>query len=960
MVPSSQPNPHIPDLTGAIEPDDLATEPIADELPAAELESEPLLAESSLGDDSYLNLDPDNLDWQVEEEQEIEPDAPRLGLKGLSLKTKATALAVALGIVPVLTIGTAAYYFTSQSLDREIRATQKYETRQLEDKIETFIKERYEDIQFLAQLDIFANTQLRQVTTQQQRDAVLTRYVKSQTIYDRIAVIDLNGNILGQSQADRLLDKDHLKNSKFLQQVIAKQQTIILRPYKSNWTGKWSLEMAAPVKDVATDRMIGIIRTRINLESFNQAFKQDDKSEKEFLFFDDRGTIFVANDEEEIGKNIQEIFPKLTKTINQGKNNESVSKVEQHLIEQRQVLVSYAPVEELKTDPYNLQWGALIFQPTDTAFSTQRQLLLSMLLGTAIAALAVGAIAAYLANRFTRPLVEASTAVQKLGQGEFDTLVPVQGDDEMALLATNINQMSDRIKELLGRQQAENERSQLLKEITLKLSQFPQVEQILNTAVEEMRFALKTDRVIVYQFDENYLGNIIAESVADGWPRALGASINDPCFREQYVEKYRQGRVQATANIYEAGLTECHLQQLEPFGVQANLVAPIVIGSNRQLLGLLIAHQCDAPRDWLPQEIDIFAQLATQVGFALDRVNLLEQQKSEKEKLQRRALELLMQVDPVSQGDLTIRADVTEDEIGTIADSYNATIASLRKIVTQVQVAAKKMATTTSSNEASVRELSAEALQQTTEVNTALDRIQEMTDSIQAVAKSAEQAEAAVREATATVAAGDEAINRTVDGILAIRQTVSLTAKKVKQLGEASQKISKVVSLINSFADQTNLLALNAAIEAARAGEGGRGFAVVADEVGVLARQSAEATAEIESIVQEIQAETQELVSAMEAGSQQVVEGTKLAHATRQNLSKIIEVSGQISDLVQGIARAAVVQSQTSQIVAKTMSDVAAISTKTSDETTQVSESFKELLAVANELQASASQFKVN
>jgi methyl-accepting chemotaxis protein PixJ len=319
-----------------------------------------------------------------------------------------------------------------------------------------------------------------------------------------------------------------------------------------------------------------------------------------------------------------------------------------------------------------------------------------------------------------------------------------------------------------------------------------------------------------------------------------------------------------------------------------------------------------------------------------------------------------MQVDPVSQGDLTIRADVTEDEIGTIADSYNATIASLRKIVTQVQVAAKKMATTTSSNEASVRELSAEALQQTTEVNTALDRIQEMTDSIQAVAKSAEQAEAAVREATATVAAGDEAINRTVDGILAIRQTVSLTAKKVKQLGEASQKISKVVSLINSFADQTNLLALNAAIEAARAGEGGRGFAVVADEVGVLARQSAEATAEIESIVQEIQAETQELVSAMEAGSQQVVEGTKLAHATRQNLSKIIEVSGQISDLVQGIARAAVVQSQTSQIVAKTMSDVAAISTKTSDETTQVSESFKELLAVANELQASASQFKVN
>jgi HAMP domain-containing protein len=272
-----------------------------------------------------------------------------------------------------------------------------------------------------------------------------------------------------------------------------------------------------------------------------------------------------------------------------------------------------------------------------------------MLFGTALTAIAVGGIAAYLANRATRPLVEATEAVQKLGRGEFNTVVPVQSDDEMGVLASNINQMSGQIKELLEQQKAENDRSQLLKDITLKLSQFPQVEQILHTAVEEMRFALRADRVIVYEFDKNWLGNIITESVADGYPRALGASIDDPCFREHFVERYRQGRVQATANIYEAGLTECHLQQLEPFGVKANLVAPIVLGSNRQLLGLLIAHQCDAPRNWAEKDIDLFSQLATQVGFALDRVNLLEKQKSEKERLQRRALELLVQVDPVSQ-----------------------------------------------------------------------------------------------------------------------------------------------------------------------------------------------------------------------------------------------------------------------------------------------------------------------
>jgi len=309
---------------------------------------------------------------------------------------------------------------------------------------------------------------------------------------------------------------------------------------------------------------------------------------------------------------------------------------------------------------------------------------------------------------------------------------------------------------------------------------------------------------------------------------------------------------------------------------------------------------------------------------------------------------------------MTIRASVTEDEIGTVADSYNATINSLRKIVTQVQTAAKLVATTTSSNEGSIQELSAEALRQAEEIADALARIQEMSKSIRAVATSAEQAEAAVLQTTQTVKAGDAAMNRTVDGMLAIRETVAETSIKVKRLGESSQKISKVVKLINSFADQTNLLALNAAIEAARAGEEGRGFAVVADEVQSLAQQSAEATAEIETLVADIQAETNSVVAAMEAGTEQVVTGTRLVDETRQSLNQITAQAAQISALVQAIALNAVAQSQASESVTLTMSDVAVISSKTSTEATLVSASFKELLAVAQQLQTSVGQFKVS
>ncbi|MGK7872474.1 MAG: methyl-accepting chemotaxis protein [Xenococcaceae cyanobacterium] len=570
--------------------------------------------------------------------------------------------------------------------------------------------------------------------------------------------------------------------------------------------------------------------------------------------------------------------------------------------------------------------------------------------------------------------IKANLVVPILSQGQlFGLLIAHHCSNPHEWQESEINflrQLSSQLRVILERisfnkqRRIEAKRAQILKDITLKMAGALDTNSVFDIGCRELRGALQLDRVIVYQFDETWKGTVIAESVAGGWPEALGAEIADPCFAEQYVEKYKRGRVQATPNIYEAGLTECHLKELEPFAVKANLVAPIL--TRGELLGLLIAHQCSSPRNWENGEIDLFAQLATQMGLALERANLLqgeriaqEEQRRAKEQLQQRALELLMEVDPVSQGNLTIRAKVTADEIGTIADSYNATIESLEKIVTQMKTAAEQVATTTSKDEVFMEALSEGALQQTKEISAALLRIQAMTESIRAVAANAQQAEAAVQQATQTVEAGDGAMNRTVEGILAIRETVAETAKKVKRLGESSQKISKVVNLISSFADQTNLLALNASIEAAHAGEEGRGFAVVADEVRSLARQSAEATAEIEALVASIQSETNEVVAAMEAGTEQVAVGTKLVDETRQSLNQIAAASAQIYELVEAIAQATVEQSQDSEAVTQTMAQVAAISDKTSAEATQISNSFKQLLAVAQQLQESVGKFKV-
>ncbi|MDZ8094306.1 MAG: GAF domain-containing protein [Nostoc sp. DedQUE05] len=181
---------------------------------------------------------------------------------------------------------------------------------------------------------------------------------------------------------------------------------------------------------------------------------------------------------------------------------------------------------------------------------------------------------------------------------------------------------------LLQRIEAEGVQSQLLADTIGSIRQSLNEEDVLKTTVEEVRKTLSTDRVMVYSFDTNWSGTVIAESVVLTYPKVLRAEIQDPCFGQGYVEEYRSGRVLAINNIYEAGLADCHINLLESFAVKANLVAPIL--KDKELFGLLIAHQCSKPRDWQQTEIDLFGQIAIQVGFALDHARLLQRIEAER------------------------------------------------------------------------------------------------------------------------------------------------------------------------------------------------------------------------------------------------------------------------------------------------------------------------------------------
>jgi methyl-accepting chemotaxis protein PixJ len=298
-------------------------------------------------------------------------------------------------------------------------------------------------------------------------------------------------------------------------------------------------------------------------------------------------------------------------------------------------------------------------------------------------------------------------------------------------------------------------------------------------------------------------------------------------------------------------------------------------------------------------------------------------------------------------------------EISTVADLFNAIIGNLQDIAIEAKQSTRQVGSSLKANEEEIRLLAEQAIAETKEARETLISVQEMALSIQAVAANASQAEKITDDTYNTIVSSSANMDSTVASILQLRTTVGETAKKMKRLGESSQKISQVVSFIEEIALKTNVLAINASVEAGRAGEYGQGFTIVAEQVGALAEQSAAATKEIANIVAAIQAETQEVNQAMESGTTQVVETTRLVESTKQSLSLVLEKSQEVNQLMGSISQSTVSQASTSQTITNLMQKIAELSANTSESSSKVAQSIVETAAVAQRLETTVGQFKV-
>lgn len=310
--------------------------------------------------------------------------------------------------------------------------------------------------------------------------------------------------------------------------------------------------------------------------------------------------------------------------------------------------------------------------------------------------------------------------------------------------------------------------------------------------------------------------------------------------------------------------------------------------------------------------------------------------------------------------DLTQRANIEgKDEIVQMADVFNQMMGAFSQLIQQVfdssrqlNVAAEELTVITGQTSRGVMSQQSDSDQVATAMN-------EMTATVQEVARYASQAAEASRTADDETKAGKQVVMDAIEGIKQLAKQVETGAISIKDLQKESENIGSVLTVIQGIAEQTNLLALNAAIEAARAGESGRGFAVVADEVRTLAKRSHDSTVEIKKIIDRLQNEAEKAVRVMDEELEQANHSVEKAEKAGQSLDIIAESVTSIRDMNTHIASAAEEQSAVAEEINRNIVSIAQVAEENAESTNQTTLTSQELARLANGLETQISQFKI-
>ncbi len=342
-----------------------------------------------------------------------------------------------------------------------------------------------------------------------------------------------------------------------------------------------------------------------------------------------------------------------------------------------------------------------------------------------------------------------------------------------------------------------------------------------------------------------------------------------------------------------------------------------------------------------------------------ERIAAQKKAEAENEGLNNSVVSILQAVYQLSQRDLTAKAPVTEDIIGTVSDSINALTDETTRVLHDVTKIANQVESASGKVKVQADLVSKTSDDERARVGEMIKSLGESSASATQMASLADQSNTSAAQATHATNTALDTVNGTVKGMESIRETIAETEKRIKRLGERSQEITGIVNLINTISERTHVLALNASMQAAVAGEAGRGFAVVAEEVQRLAESSRNATQQIGTLVSNIQLETNETINTVNRTITQVVQGSEQAQKAGEQMRVTQGITAQLVAQVQRIAEGSNAQKQVSEQLLLSVQQIGQTNDRTAAQIGAQNLETDSLLASARRLVESVNVFKL-
>ena len=839
--------------------------------------------------------------------------------KGWSLSNKAKILSALLGALPVIVIGSILYGFVGQTVSRQIAEEKIAEVEQISGQISLFLTEKTANIKTLVNLVTdYITPDLEKLSPEEKKffERTLSRIYRDYQVFDLIALYDLQGDVIVQSQASA--PEENQKENAYFQKILATKNLTISEPILDD-NNNLAIHIAVPVNN-KKGKLIGVLAGHIPVNYMGNAVLKTSSLREgtTYRLIDSEGKIFQnIQDPEELplGSKIAAKLP-LFERVNGSRTP---------IAWKQKFFNAYAPI----TSNVNLDWSLVTSTDLKIAFTAQRQLGLYIILGTVITAISTAIIGGIIANYATKPIIRITETVEKLTQGELGIRVAVTGNDELAILGKNINQMTEKIQGLLATLRLNSQELERQNEVLANLAKNEAL--ILGNAriaaqafTEASANTLDIERVSIWLYNPDRT-NL---SLLDLYDRTDKKHYADLELNKSDFPEYFQLLASNSLIIEE----DAQKQTATWKRTSSILDQPV------QIAGVTIGIiRCEQVKEhtWTPQELNFISSVANLASLAV-----------ENERLQGEIAHILDTVSAMERGDFTVRAKVSERATGVVADILNSLLEELVKVLQQVLDSAQEVSQGAGKLEAIAETVAKNAEKQAESVTQVLSLSEQVEDSAQNSASEVKTTNQSLLNLKATINVSEQTIANLTHSIEILQQSTERIIRQMKTLGEFVGLADQFVQEQSEIVQQTQVLALNAALVAARAAEQknpmlfekvAREFEGIADQVGKLATQTSERlvglearTAQIHNVVSAIDIDVQSLgglVNDFTQGVQQTEETFKdIQTVTQQTIEageSVAHLTEEIDRITQKTVAAmrdiAVFAQQTAQLTQKTL-----------------------------------------